>query len=171
MGHPDRRHGQGARREPGQPEAADGEIEVYARDVEVLGAADELPLPVFGEADYPEETRLKYRFLDLRREGLHANIMLRSRVIRHLRRRMDAEGSPSSRRRSYRVIAGGGAGLPGAVTAAPGQVLRAAAGAAAVQAAIMVAGFDRYFEIAPCFRDEDPRADRSRVSSTSSMSR
>ena len=118
------------------PKIPTGEIEVYVREIEVLGAAEELPLQVFGEAEYPEETRLKYRFLDLRREGLHANIMLRAKVIASLRRRMEAAGVhrvPDAD--PDRVLAGGGAGFPGAVAAASGQVLRAAAGAAAVQAA------------------------------------
>ena len=74
------------------PKIPTGEIEVYVREIEVLGAAEELPLQVFGEAEYPEETRLKYRFLDLRREGLHANIMLRAKVIASLRKRMEAGG-------------------------------------------------------------------------------
>ena len=118
------------------PKLPTGEIEVYVREVEVLGAAEELPLPVFGEAEYPEETRLKYRFLDLRREGLHANIMLRSRVIASLRRRMAEQGFTEFQTPILTAsIARGGAGLPGAVAAASGQVLRAAAGAAAVQAA------------------------------------
>ena len=79
MGDPRRRHGEGAGARAVNPKLPTGAIEVYVRAMEVLGAAEELPLPVFGEADYPEETRLKYRFLDLRREGLHANIMLRGR--------------------------------------------------------------------------------------------
>ena len=118
------------------PKIPTGEIEVFAREIEVLGAAEELPLQVFGEADYPEETRLRYRFLDLRREALHANIMLRAKVIASLRDAMRGGGVhrvPDAD--PDRVVAGGGAGLPGAVAAASGQVLRAAAGAAAVQAA------------------------------------
>ena len=125
-------------RDPGlvNPKLPTGEIEVYITGIEVLSAAEELPLPVFGEAEYPEETRLRYRFLDLRREHLHRTIMLRSAVIASLRRR-------DERTRVHRVpdpdpdrlLAGGGAGLPGALAAAPGQVLRTAAGAAAIQAA------------------------------------
>ena len=99
MGDPHRRHGQGAGADP-STRTATGEIEVYVRDTEVLGPAEELPLPVFGEADYPEETRLKYRFLDLRREGLHANIMLRAQVIATSATRCWRRGSPSFRRRS-----------------------------------------------------------------------
>ncbi len=111
-----------------------GEIEVYATGVTVLGASDELPMPVFGDVDYPEETRLTYRFLDLRREKLHRNMMLRSNVVRSMRNAMWDQGfnefqtpiiTASPRRR---------AGFSGAVAAASGQVLRPAAGAAAVQA-------------------------------------
>ena len=118
------------------PKLPTGAIEVYVRDIEVLGAAEELPLPVFGEADYPEETRLKYRFLDLRREGLHANIMLRAPGDRAPARRDAGAGLhrvPDAD--PDRLLARGGARLPRAVAAASGQVLRAAAGAAAVQAA------------------------------------
>ena len=115
---------------------ATGLVEVYVREIEVLGPAGELPLPVFGDQPYPEDTRLKYRFLDLRREKLHANIMLRGRIVDSMRRRMKAQGffefqtpiltasSPEGRAR-----------LPRAVAHPSRQVLRAAAGAAAVQAA------------------------------------
>lgn len=144
------------------PKLPTGEIEVYVRDVEVLGAAEELPLPVFGEADYPEETRLKYRFLDLRRERLHANIMLRAKVIASLRRRMEAKGftefqtpiltaSSPEGARDFLVPSRLHQGKFYALPQAPQQFKQL----------IMVAGFDRYFQIAPCFRDEDPRADRS----------
>ncbi len=118
------------------PKIPTGEIEVYVREIEVLGAAEELPLQVFGEAEYPEETRLKYRFLDLRREGLHANIMLRAKVIASLRKRMEAQGFTEFQTPILTASSpGGGAGFPGAVAAASGEVLCAAAGAAAVQAA------------------------------------
>jgi aspartyl-tRNA synthetase len=144
------------------PKLPTGEIEVYVRNIEVLGAADELPLPVFGEADYPEETRLKYRFLDLRREHLHANVMLRSRVIAHLRDEMQAQGftefqtpiltaSSPEGARDFLVPSRLHQGKFYALPQAPQQFKQL----------IMVAGFDRYFQIAPCFRDEDPRADRS----------
>jgi aspartyl-tRNA synthetase len=144
------------------PKLATGEIEVYAREVEVLGAAEELPLPVFGEPDYPEETRLKYRFLDLRREKLHKTIVLRSKVIAHLRQAMVAQGfmeyqtpiltaSSPEGARDFLVPSRLHPGKFYALPQAPQQFKQLA----------MVAGFDRYFQIAPCFRDEDPRADRS----------
>jgi len=139
-----------------------GEIEVYATDLEVLGAADELPLPVFGDQDYPEETRLAYRFLDLRRESLHNNIMLRSKVVRSIRNRMwDQEftefqtpiitASSPEGARDFLVPSRLHPGKFYALPQAPQQFKQL----------IMVAGFDKYFQIAPCFRDEDPRADRS----------
>lgn len=144
------------------PKLPTGEIEVYATALEILGPADELPLPVFGDQDYPEETRLAYRFLDLRRENLHNNIMLRSRVIRSLRNRMwDQEftefqtpiitASSPEGARDFLVPSRLHPGKFYALPQAPQQFKQL----------IMVAGFDRYFQIAPCFRDEDPRADRS----------
>lgn len=139
-----------------------GEIEVYVRDLEVLGAAEELPLPVFGEPDYPEDTRLKYRFLDLRRERLHKSIVLRSKVIASIRRRMTDLGfmeyqtpiltaSSPEGARDFLVPSRLHPGKFYALPQAPQQFKQLA----------MIAGFDRYFQIAPCFRDEDPRADRS----------
>ena len=128
------------------PELPTGQIEVYIDEIEVLGPAAELPMPVFGEQDYPEDIRLKYRFLDLRREHLHNNIMLRGKVIelhphpheeRWLLRIPDAD--------PHRLVAGRRARLPGAVAAASGQVLRAAAGAAAVQAVADGGGFRPLF--------------------------
>ncbi|WP_339109120.1 aspartate--tRNA ligase [Thioclava sp. GXIMD4216] len=144
------------------PKIPTGEIEVYVRDIEVLGEAAELPLPVFGEQDYPEETRLTYRFLDLRRENLHNNMMLRSNVVRSLRNRMwDAKfnefqtpiitASSPEGARDFLVPSRLHPGKFYALPQAPQQFKQL----------IMVAGFDRYFQIAPCFRDEDPRADRS----------
>jgi aspartyl-tRNA synthetase len=144
------------------PKIPTGAVEVFIRDLEVLGPAEELPLPVFGEVDYPEETRLKYRFLDLRREHLHANIMLRSAVIASLRRRMTEAGftefqtpiltaSSPEGARDFLVPSRLHRGQFYALPQAPQQFKQL----------IMVAGFDRYFQIAPCFRDEDPRADRS----------
>jgi aspartyl-tRNA synthetase len=144
---------------PGLPT---GQVEVYIDEIEVLGPAAELPMPVFGEQDYPEETRLKYRFLDLRREKLHANIMLRGRVIDSLRRRMKEGGffefqtpiltaSSPEGARDYLVPSRIHPGKFYALPQAPQQFKQL----------IMVAGFDRYFQIAPCFRDEDARADRS----------
>jgi aspartyl-tRNA synthetase len=138
-----------------------GEIEVFARGVTVLSRAEELPLPVAGEQEYPEETRLKYRFLDLRRETLHANIMTRTAVIRETRRRMEEIGftefstpiltaSSPEGARDFLVPSRIHQGKFFALPQAPQQYKQL----------LMVAGFDRYFQIAPCFRDEDPRADR-----------
>ena len=139
-----------------------GEVEVRAADLEVLSEAKELPLPVFGEPDYPEETRLKYRFLDLRRESLHANIMKRQAIIWSLRNRMREAGffefqtpvltaSSPEGARDYLVASRVHPGKFYALPQAPQQFKQL----------IMIAGFDRYFQIAPCFRDEDARADRS----------
>ena len=144
------------------PELPTGQIEVYIEEIEVLGPAAELPMPVFGEQDYPEDIRLKYRFLDLRREHLHENIMLRGRVIDSIRRRMKDAGffefqtpiltaSSPEGARDYLVPSRLHPGKFYALPQAPQQFKQL----------IMVAGFDRYFQIAPCFRDEDARADRS----------
>jgi len=144
------------------PELPTGQVEVYIDEIEVLGPAAELPMPVFGEQDYPEEIRLKYRFLDLRREHLHNNIMLRGQVIDSLRARMKAGGffefqtpiltaSSPEGARDYLVPSRIHPGKFYALPQAPQQFKQL----------IMVAGFDRYFQIAPCFRDEDARADRS----------
>ena len=153
------------RKRPAGTENADmptGLIEVYVRDIEVLGPAGDLPMPVFGDQPYPEDTRLRYRFLDLRREKLHANIMLRGKVIDSLRSRMKAQGffefqtpiltaSSPEGARDYLVPSRIHPGKFYALPQAPQQFKQL----------IMVAGFDRYFQIAPCFRDEDARADRS----------
>jgi aspartyl-tRNA synthetase len=139
-----------------------GAIELFIKGMEVLGAAAELPLPVFGEHDYPEDIRLKYRFLDLRREHLHQNIMKRGAIIDSLRRRMKEQGffefqtpiltaSSPEGARDYLVPSRLHPGKFYALPQAPQQFKQL----------IMVAGFDRYFQIAPCFRDEDARADRS----------
>jgi aspartyl-tRNA synthetase len=144
------------------PDLPTGQVEVYIDEIEVLGPAAELPMPVFGEQEYPEEIRLKYRFLDLRREQLHANIMLRGRIIDSIRRRMKDAGffefqtpiltaSSPEGARDYLVPARLHPGKFYALPQAPQQFKQL----------IMVAGFDRYFQIAPCFRDEDARADRS----------
>jgi len=144
------------------PEMATGQIELYGGEIEVLGPAAELPMPVAGDQDYPEETRLKYRFLDLRRERLHSNIVMRSRVIDSLRDRMKRQGftefqtpiltaSSPEGARDYLVPSRVHPGKFYALPQAPQQFKQL----------IMVAGFDRYFQIAPCFRDEDARADRS----------
>ena len=153
------------RKRPGgteNPELPTGQVEIYIDEIEVLGPAAELPMPVFGEQDYPEEIRLKYRFLDLRREQLHNNIMLRGRVIDSIRRRMKEAGffefqtpiltaSSPEGARDYLVPSRLHPGKFYALPQAPQQFKQL----------IMVAGFDRYFQIAPCFRDEDARADRS----------
>jgi aspartyl-tRNA synthetase len=139
-----------------------GEIEVYIRDLEVLGAAEELPLPVFGEPDYPEDTRLKYRFLDLRRESLHSNIMLRAGVIASIRRRMTELGFTEFQTPILTASSPEGARdflVPSRLH--PGKVYALPQAPQQFKQLCMVAGFDRYFQIAPCFRDEDPRADRS----------
>jgi aspartyl-tRNA synthetase len=139
-----------------------GQVEIYIDEIEVLGAAAELPMPVFGEQDYPEDIRLKYRFLDLRREKLHANIMLRGKVIDSIRNRMKQAGffefqtpiltaSSPEGARDFLVPSRLHPGKFYALPQAPQQFKQL----------IMVAGFDRYFQIAPCFRDEDARADRS----------
>src|SRR6478736_4618715 len=139
-----------------------GEVEVKAKAIEVLSEANELPLPVFGEPDYPEETRLKYRFLDLRRESLHRNIMTRQAIIWSLRNRMRDAGffefqtpiltaSSPEGARDYLVPSRVHPGKFYALPQAPQQFKQL----------IMISGFDRYFQIAACFRDEDARADRS----------
>jgi aspartyl-tRNA synthetase len=153
------------RRRPGgteNPDLPTGEVEVYIREIEVLGRAAELPMPVFGEHDYPEDIRLKYRFLDLRREHLHRNVMKRGEIIDSLRRRMKAQGffefqtpiltaSSPEGARDYLVPSRLHPGKFYALPQAPQQFKQL----------IMISGFDRYFQIAPCFRDEDARADRS----------
>ena len=139
-----------------------GEIEVYVTGVTVLGAADELPLPVFGDQEYPEETRLAYRFLDLRREKLHGNMMLRSKVVQSMRRRMWDQGFTEFQTPIITASSPEGARdflVPSRLH--PGKFYALPQAPQQFKQLIMVAGFDRYFQIAPCFRDEDPRADRS----------
>ena len=139
-----------------------GAIEVRARDVVVQSAAIELPMPVAGEQDYPEDIRLKYRFLDLRRERLHANIMLRSNVIASLRRRMVDQGFTEFQTPILTASSPEGARdylVPSRVH--PGKFYALPQAPQMFKQLLMVAGFDRYFQIAPCFRDEDARADRS----------
>ena len=139
-----------------------GEIEIYVESMEVLGSAEELPVPVFGEPDYPEELRLKYRFLDLRRETMHKNIILRSSVINFLRKKMIENNfleiqtpimtaSSPEGARDYLIPSRIHHGKFYALPQAPQQFKQL----------LMTSGFDRYFQIAPCFRDEDARADRS----------
>src|SRR3954466_14200767 len=143
------------------PELPTGAVEVYVSEIEVLGPAAELPLPVFGEQEYPEDIRLKYRFLDLRREHLHNNIITRGKVIDSLRRRMKEQGffefqtpiltaSSPEGARDFLVPSRIHSGRFYALPQAPQQYKQL----------LMMSGFDRYFQIAPCFRDEDPRADR-----------
>ncbi|MEO8531216.1 MAG: aspartate--tRNA ligase, partial [Deltaproteobacteria bacterium] len=144
------------------PKIPTGEIEVFIRDVEVLGAAEELPLQVFGDQDYPEETRLKYRFLDLRREKLHDNIMLRTKVVRSMRERMWDQGFTEFQTPIITASSPEGARdflVPSRLH--PGKFYALPQAPQQFKQLIQVAGFDRYFQIAPCFRDEDPRADRS----------
>ncbi len=144
------------------PKMATGEIELKADDVVVRSAAAELPLPVAGEAEYPEDIRLKYRYLDLRRERLHKNIMLRSGVIASLRRRMIDQGFTEFQTPILTASSPEGARdflVPSRVH--PGKFYALPQAPQMFKQLLMVAGFDRYFQIAPCFRDEDARADRS----------
>lgn len=143
------------------PNLPTGEIELFASEIEVLSKADELPLPVFGEPDYPEDIRLKYRFLDLRRETLHKNILRRTQIVAAIRRRMQeakftefttpilTASSPEGAR-DFLVPSRIHPGKFYALPQAPQQYKQL----------LMMSGFDKYFQIAPCFRDEDPRADR-----------
>jgi aspartyl-tRNA synthetase len=144
------------------PDLPTGAVEVFATDIEVLGPAGELPMPVFGDQEYPEEIRLKYRFLDLRRERLHRNLMKRGAIIDSLRRRMQRQGffefqtpiltaSSPEGARDFLVPSRLHPGKFYALPQAPQQFKQL----------VMISGFDRYFQIAPCFRDEDARADRS----------
>jgi aspartyl-tRNA synthetase len=144
------------------PKMITGEIELKAVDVTVQSAANELPLPVAGEAEYPEDIRLKYRFLDLRRERLHRNIVLRSGVIASLRRRMIEQGFTEFQTPILTASSPEGARdflVPSRVH--PGKFYALPQAPQMFKQLLMVAGFDRYFQIAPCFRDEDARADRS----------
>ncbi|MGB2892277.1 MAG: aspartate--tRNA ligase [Albidovulum sp.] len=144
------------------PKIPTGGIEVYATEMQVLGEAEELPLPVFGDHDYPEETRLTYRFLDLRRESLHRNMMLRAQVVKSLRDRMWARGFTEFQTPIITASSPEGARdflVPSRLH--PGKFYALPQAPQQFKQLIMVAGFDRYFQIAPCFRDEDPRADRS----------
>jgi len=139
-----------------------GEVEVFARGVTVQSTAQELPMPVAGEAEYPEDIRLRYRFLDLRREKLHANIMLRSSVIASIRRRMVDQGFTEFQTPILTASSPEGARdylVPSRVH--PGKFYALPQAPQMFKQLLMVAGFDRYFQIAPCFRDEDARADRS----------
>ncbi len=144
------------------PELPTGAIEVFASEIEVLSVAKELPIPVAGEADYPEDLRLKYRFLDLRREELHKNIMLRNEIIGSIRRRMREAGFFEFQTPILTASSPEGARdflVPSRLH--PGQFYALPQAPQQFKQLIMIAGFDRYFQIAPCFRDEDARADRS----------
>ncbi len=139
-----------------------GEIEVFAREVTIQSSADELPMPVAGDAEYPEETRLRYRYLDLRREGVHNNIVLRSKVISSIRKRMIDQGFTEFQTPILTASSPEGARdylVPSRVH--PGKFYALPQAPQMFKQLLMVAGFDRYFQIAPCFRDEDARADRS----------
>lgn len=141
---------------------ATGDVEVVVDTVEVQSSAAELPMPVAGEQDYPEEIRLKYRYLDLRRERLHANIMLRSKVIASVRQRMIGQGFTEFQTPILTASSPEGARdylVPSRVH--PGKFYALPQAPQMFKQLLMVAGFDRYFQIAPCFRDEDARADRS----------
>jgi aspartyl-tRNA synthetase len=139
-----------------------GEIEVFIRDIEVLGQSSELPLMVFGDQEYPEETRLRYRYLDLRREAMQNNMALRSDVVASIRRRMWDKGF-----REYQtpiITASSPEGARDFLVPSrlhPGKFYALPQAPQQFKQLIMVSGFDKYFQIAPCFRDEDPRADRS----------
>jgi aspartyl-tRNA synthetase len=140
---------------------ATGAIEVFAKGASVLSAAEELPLPVAGEQEYPEDIRLRYRFLDLRRETLHANIVTRTRIISDMRRRMEAAGFTEYSTPILTASSPEGARdflVPSRIH--PGKFYALPQAPQQYKQLLMVAGFDRYFQIAPCFRDEDPRADR-----------
>jgi aspartyl-tRNA synthetase len=144
------------------PKIATGEVEVYATGLTVLGEAADLPMPVFGDVDYPEETRLTYRFLDLRRDKLHGNMMLRSNVVRSMRQRMWDQGFNEFQTPIITASSPEGARdflVPSRLH--PGKFYALPQAPQQFKQLIMVSGFDRYFQIAPCFRDEDPRADRS----------
>ncbi len=144
------------------PKLPTGEIEVFIRDLEILGAAEELPLIVFGDQEYPEETRLRYRFLDLRREAMQRNMTLRSDVVSSIRKRMWAQDF-----REYQtpiITASSPEGARDFLVPSrlhPGKFYALPQAPQQFKQLIMVSGFDKYFQIAPCFRDEDPRADRS----------
>ena len=140
---------------------ATGEIELYATEIEVLSESKELPVPVFGEPDYPEDLRLQYRFLDLRRESLHNNIMHRLAVIKSMRRRMDDAGFNEFSTPILTASSPEGARdflVPSRIH--PGKFYALPQAPQQYKQLLMMSGFDRYYQIAPCFRDEDPRADR-----------
>jgi len=143
------------------PELPTGAIELYVSEIEVLGPAGELPLPVFGEQEYPEDIRLKYRFLDLRREKLHQNIMTRGAIVDSMRKRMKDQGFFEFQTPILTASSPEGARdflVPSRIH--PGKFYALPQAPQQYKQLLMMSGFDRYFQIAPCFRDEDPRADR-----------
>jgi aspartyl-tRNA synthetase len=143
------------------PELPTGAVELYVSEIEVLGPAGELPLPVFGEQEYPEDIRLKYRFLDLRREKLHQNIMTRGAIVDSMRKRMKDQGFFEFQTPILTASSPEGARdflVPSRIH--PGKFYALPQAPQQYKQLLMMSGFDRYFQIAPCFRDEDPRADR-----------
>jgi aspartyl-tRNA synthetase len=143
------------------PDLPTGTVELYVSDIEVLGPAGELPLPVFGEQEYPEDIRLKYRFLDLRREKLHQNIMTRGAIVDSMRKRMKEQGFFEFQTPILTASSPEGARdflVPSRIH--PGKFYALPQAPQQYKQLLMMSGFDRYFQIAPCFRDEDPRADR-----------
>jgi aspartyl-tRNA synthetase len=143
------------------PELPTGMVEIYISEIEVLGPAGELPLPVFGEQEYPEDIRLKYRFLDLRREKLHQNIMTRGAIVDSMRKRMKEQGFFEFQTPILTASSPEGARdflVPSRIH--PGKFYALPQAPQQYKQLLMMSGFDRYFQIAPCFRDEDPRADR-----------
>ncbi|MBY6136477.1 aspartate--tRNA ligase [Leisingera sp. XS_AS12] len=144
------------------PKISTGEIEVFIRDIEVLGKSEELPLMVFGEQEYPEETRLRYRYLDLRREKMQKNMVLRANMIQSIRKRMWDLGFNEYQTPIITASSPEGARdflVPSRLH--PGKFYALPQAPQQFKQLMMVSGFDKYFQIAPCFRDEDPRADRS----------
>ncbi|WP_370337416.1 aspartate--tRNA ligase [Parvularcula marina] len=144
------------------PNLPTGEVEIRLSSFEVMSAAGDLPLPVFGEPDYPEDIRMRYRYLDLRRDGMHANMILRSKVISQLRRGM--EGVNFTEYQTPILTASSPEGARDFLVPSrlhPGKFFALPQAPQIFKQLIMVSGFDRYFQIAPCFRDEDARADRS----------
>ena len=144
------------------PKIPTGEVEVFIRDMEVLGSSEELPLIVFGDQEYPEETRLKYRFLDLRREAMQDNMKLRSDVVASIRKRM--WGADFREFQTPIITASSPEGARDFLVPSrlhPGKFYALPQAPQQFKQLLMVSGFDKYFQIAPCFRDEDPRADRS----------
>jgi aspartyl-tRNA synthetase len=152
------------RRRPEGTENAElptGAVELFINEIEVLGPAAELPLPVFGEQEYPEDIRLKYRFLDLRRDKLHQNIMTRGQIVDSMRKRMKEQGFFEFQTPILTASSPEGARdflVPSRIH--PGKFYALPQAPQQYKQLLMMSGFDRYFQIAPCFRDEDPRADR-----------